>query len=58
MSEMKGTMESVSIKEFQRNIYLYLKQMPLEVTRNGEVFFYVVPPKKKDLKQQTLLGNS
>lgn len=35
-------MRQVSIKDFQANLYLQLKDLPIEVTRRGEPLFWVI----------------
>lgn len=35
-------MNQASVKEFQSNMYLYLKDLPLEITRRGTPIFWIV----------------
>ena len=35
-------MNTVSIREFQRNMYRHLKDLPIVVTKNSNPLFYVV----------------
>ena len=38
----RDIMNTVSIREFQRNMYRYLKDLPIVVTKNSNPLFYVV----------------
>lgn len=40
-------MKSINIKEFQKNIYLYINNLPVELTRRGEVIAVLHPPASK-----------
>ncbi len=35
-------MRQVSIKEFQSNLYLHVKDLPIEITKRGEPIFWIV----------------
>lgn len=49
----KKTMRQVSIKDFQNNIYLHIKELPIEITRYGTPIFWVVSesPEKKEVEE-------
>ena len=44
-------MKSVSIKEFQTNIYKYITELPLMINRYGKPFFCIVTPEEGLIKQ-------
>lgn len=40
-------MKSINIKEFQKNIYLYINELPIKITRRGEVIAILQSPNKE-----------